>query len=71
MPTEVEFFKEMFGYFLVFFKKKNVRAFIVHYFHGIHVDLIFIFEDVWVVAATQTAKYGRFNKTSLLWYNPG
>ena len=30
-----------------------------------------MFEDVWVVATTQIAKYCRFNKTSLVQYNPG
>ena len=30
-----------------------------------------IFEDVWVVATIQTAKYGRFDKASLAQYNPG
>ena len=30
-----------------------------------------IFKDVWGVATTQTAKYGRFDKALLMRYNPG
>ena len=40
----------------------------VHSFHATHVDLMLIFEDVRVVATIQTAKYERFDKTSLEWY---
>ena len=39
--------------------------------HETHLDLMLIFEDVWVVDTTQNAKYGRFDKTLLVRYNPG
>ena len=42
----------------------------VNSFHATHVDLM-LFLDVWVVATTQTAKYGRFDKIVFVRYNPG
>ena len=56
---------------------KNVRVImgvLGPFFHASHVDQMLIFEDVWVIATTQTArsaKYGRFDKTSLVQYDPG
>ena len=41
------------------------------FFYDTHIDQMLIFEDVWIVATTQTAKYGRFDKTSLVQYTSG
>ena len=63
--TEMELFKKCWGCNWSFESILSMRP-------CNNVDLMLVFEDVWVVAITQTAKCGRFEKkNSLVQYNPG
>ena len=61
-PIEMELFNRNDGV---------VTELCVYSFNAIHIDLMLIFEDAWVVGTTQNTKYDRFDKTSLARHNPG